>query len=81
MNIKDDSPQEGVFPEKFMPKVNTEMERILGMRKQQQFKELLDAYDHGDADKTDVARALTEMCGTAGKELTDRACKILSRSR
>lgn len=50
-------------------------------KSQQQFKAILDAYDRGYASKTDVALALTEMCGTAGKKLTDRACKILSRSR
>jgi hypothetical protein len=32
ISIKDDNPQDGVFPTEFMPKVNTEMEKISKMK-------------------------------------------------
>lgn len=41
-------------------------------------KQVLDAYDEGNADKTDVALALLETVGTAEQGLAERAIKIMS---
>ena len=41
-------------------------------------KQIFDAYDQGNTDKTDVALALLETVGTAKKGLAERAIKIMS---